>query len=173
MTEKNDKLGSTHEEIQPMLSSDSSLKVLKNVEFQKINENSEEKKNPCPKGRASYLSQLVYFWAGPFVWQGYKNPITLSNLWDLDSNLTSNKLVPKFEAALNPLIEKARSKNISDIPAEKKELDAEKSKESLDLTTEKDVKNETKKGFSLLPALVKKFGASFFLGAFMQITVAG
>ena len=121
MTVEKDKLSSL-EEIQPMLNSDSSDKVLKIVEFQKINENCEEKKNPCPKGKASYLSQLVYFWAGPFVWRGYKNPLTVSDLWDLDSNLTSNRLVPKFEAILNPLIEKARSKNISDTAAEQKEV---------------------------------------------------
>ena len=62
--------------------------------------------------KSSYLSQLLYFWAEPFVWQGYKNPLTLSDLWDLDSNLTSNELVPKFDDALNPLIEKAKSSKL-------------------------------------------------------------
>ena len=68
--------------------------------------------NPCPMRKSSYLSQLLYFWAEPFVWQGYKNPLSLSDLWDLDSNLTSNELVPKFDDALNPLIEKAKSSKL-------------------------------------------------------------
>ena len=94
---------SSQEEQQPMLVENK----LKNVQFQKFNhQDDKELNNPCPRQKASYLSQLVYFWAEPFVWRGYKNPLTTSDLWDLDSNLTSNGLVPKFDANLNPLIGK-------------------------------------------------------------------
>ena len=90
--------------------------------------------------KSSYLSQLVYFWAESLVWKGYKKPLVLSDVWDLDSNLSSSGLVPKFDAALNPLIEKSKI---------------------------------VKKEFSILPALATTFGASFFLGAAMQIIVGG
>ena len=97
---------SPEEEQQPMLVEKN--KSLKNVQFQKFNQENKELNNPCPRQKASYLSQLVYFWAEPFVWRGYKNPLTTSDLWDLDPNLTSNGLVPKFDANLNPLIGNTR-----------------------------------------------------------------
>ena len=124
-----------------------------------------EGENPCPMTKSSYLSQLLYFWAEPFVWKGYKNPLTLSDLWDLDSNLTSNELVPKFDDALNPLIEKAKSSKLS-IDSTKS---TRRSKEDLATSVEKDLK----KGFSVFPALARTFGVSFFIGALMQIIVAG
>ena len=119
-----------------------------------------EGENPCPMRKSSYLSQLLYFWAEPFVWQGYKNPLTLSDLWDLDSNLTSNELVPKFDDALNPLIEKAKSSKLSN---------TRRPKDDLANSIEKDLKN----GFSVFPALARTFGVSFFVGALMQIIVTG
>ena len=115
--------------------------------------------------KSSYLSQLLYFWAEPFVWQGYKNPLTLSDLWDLDSNLTSNELVPKFDDALNPLIEKAKSSKLSSDSTRS----TRRSKDDLANSIEKDLK----KGFSVFPALARTFGVSFFVGALMQIIVAG
>jgi ATP-binding cassette subfamily C (CFTR/MRP) protein 1 len=123
-----------------------------------------EGENPCPMRKSSYLSQLLYFWAEPFVWQGYKNPLTLSDLWDLDSNLTSNELVPKFDDALNPLIEKAKSSKLSITSRSTR-----RSKDDLANSIEKDLK----KGFSVFPALARTFGVSFFVGALMQIMVAG
>ena len=115
--------------------------------------------------KSSYLSQLLYFWAEPFVWQGYKNPLTLSDLWDLDSNLTSNELVPKFDDVLNPLIEKAKSSKISSDSSRS----TRRSKDGLANSEEKDLK----KGFSVFPALARTFGVSFFVGALMQMIVAG
>ena len=107
-------------------------------EFQKTNEN--DQGNPCPMSKSSYLSQLVYFWAESLIWRGYKKPLVLTDVWDLDSSMSSSGLVPEFDAALKPLIEKSKV---------------------------------SKKGFSILPALTKTFGASFFLGAAMQIIVGG
>ena len=124
-----------------------------------------EGENPCPQRNSSYLSQLLYFWAVPFVWQGYKNPLTLSDLWDLDSNLTSNELVPKFDDALNPLIEKAKSSKLSSDPTKS----TRRSKDDKANSIEKYLK----KGFSVFPALARTFGVSFFVGALMQIIVAG
>ena len=110
--------------------------------------------------KSSYLSQLLYFWAEPFVWKGYKNPLTLSDLWDLDSNLTSNELVPKFDDALNPLIEKAKSSKLRSTRSPKDDL-------------ANSIEKDLKKGFSVFPALARTFGVSFFVGAVMQIIVAG
>ena len=102
--EKIQKDSPEEEEQQPMLLVENKLK---NVQFQKFDQGkTKELNNPCPRQKASYLSQMVYFWAEPFVWRGYKNPLTTSDLWDLDANLTSNGLVPKFDANLNPLIGK-------------------------------------------------------------------
>ena len=69
--------------------------------------------------KSSYLSQLVYFWAESLVLLGYKKTLVLSDLWDLDSNMSSSGLLPKFDAALNPLIKESKilKKKLSIFPA--------------------------------------------------------
>ena len=65
------------------------------------------------------MSQLLYFWADSLVLLGYKKTLILSDLWDLDSNMSSSGLLPKFDAALNPLIKKSKilKKKLSILPA--------------------------------------------------------
>ena len=83
-----------------------------------------------------------------------------------------DRVLPRIIILLLSLIENAKTKTINEPPVQYSKLSTGKSKGSLDLSTEKELK-VTKNGFSVFPALVKTFGASFFLGAFMQITVAG
>ena len=117
-----------------------------------LDEPIKESKNHFPKSKASFLSKLVYFWADAFIWRGYHHPITKSDIWPLQPSLTSNKLVEKFE------------KNL--------ESKLENSNVHVDESTEM-ISKENHDGFSILPALVKTFGISFFIGALMQIIATG
>ena len=118
-----------------------------------LDEPIKESVNHFPKSKASFLSKLVYFWAGAFIWRGYHHPITKSDIWPLQPSLTSNKLVEKFEKNLKSKLEKNLNVHVD---------------ESAEM-----ISKENHDGFSILPALVKTFGISFFIGALMQIIATG
>ena len=108
-------------------------------------------------------------WLGPKhalkIW-----PILLAKTATTRLSITPNIIILYYFTFIP--IENAKTKTINEPPVQYSKLSTGKSKGSLDLSTEKELK-VTKNGFSVFPALVKTFGASFFLGAFMQITVAG
>ena len=91
--------------------------------------------------------------------------------WDTSGPASGYWVHINFFALL--FIENAKNKTITEPPVQYSKLSTSKSKGSLDLSTEKELKEVTKNRFSVFPALVKTFGVSFFLGAFMQIIVAG
>ena len=90
--------------------------------------------------------------------------------WDTSGPASGYWVHINFFALL--FIENAKNKTITEPPVQYSKLSTGKSKGSLDLSTEKELK-VTKNGFSVFPALKKTFGASFFLGAFMHIVLAG
>ena len=63
-------------------------------------------RNPVPQLRASYLSRLVYFWADSLLWRGFRNPLTNSDLWDMDPVVTSRGVVPQFDKYLGTISHK-------------------------------------------------------------------
>ncbi|XP_046682849.1 multidrug resistance-associated protein 1-like isoform X3 [Homalodisca vitripennis] len=59
--------------------------------------------NPYPADNASFLSLCFFSWFSPLIWQGYKKPLTLENLWNLRYHDTSAYVVAKFEKQWNKL----------------------------------------------------------------------
>ncbi|KAK2141179.1 hypothetical protein LSH36_1142g00052 [Paralvinella palmiformis] len=44
--------------------------------------------NPCPSSSASVPSRLFFFWPARLVWQGFKKPLELEDMWDLQRAYT-------------------------------------------------------------------------------------
>eukprot|EP00095_Tigriopus_kingsejongensis_P003831 maker-scaffold2698_size13172-snap-gene-0.2 protein:Tk03831 transcript:maker-scaffold2698_size13172-snap-gene-0.2-mRNA-1 annotation:"multidrug resistance-associated protein 1 isoform x1" len=72
--------------------------------------NLERLEKPCPQITASYFSKLVYIWASPLLWKGYRNPLVPEDLWDVDPKLTSRGVVPKFDYHYKQSIDSAHAK---------------------------------------------------------------
>ena len=50
----------------------------------------------CPDQRASFLSQITYFWIDSLILKGFLNSITMLDLWRLNRKETSDYISPKF-----------------------------------------------------------------------------
>ncbi|KAI8616941.1 P-loop containing nucleoside triphosphate hydrolase protein [Chytriomyces sp. MP71] len=54
---------------------------------------------PCPQGSASPLSKLVFHWIQPVFTKGYKQPLTMDDLWEVPTHLEAASMANKFEGA--------------------------------------------------------------------------
>ncbi|XP_049501524.1 ATP-binding cassette sub-family C member 2 [Panthera uncia] len=61
-----------------------------------------------PSFTASFLSSITFSWYDSIVLKGYKQPLTLEDVWDLDEKIKTKTLVSKFEKCMARELQKAR-----------------------------------------------------------------
>ncbi|XP_026918631.1 ATP-binding cassette sub-family C member 2 isoform X7 [Acinonyx jubatus] len=61
-----------------------------------------------PSFTASFLSSITFSWYDSIVLKGYKQPLTLEDVWDLDEKIKTKTLVSKFEKCMAGELQKAR-----------------------------------------------------------------
>lgn len=61
-----------------------------------------------PSFTASFLSSITFSWYDSIVMKGYKQPLTLEDVWDVDEQITTKALVSKFEKYMVEELQKAR-----------------------------------------------------------------
>ncbi len=105
--------------------------------------------NPCPQYSASFFNKLIFSWCTPLIIKGYKNPLTPDLLWDLLPSFRSEVVTKDFEK---------HYLTKSEIFAQPKFT----TKESESMTV-------LKSSRSVLPALVKTFGWSFFTSSVLKL----
>lgn len=124
--------------------------------FKEIDEHEE---NPCPEENASYLSQIIFSWFDTLAWYGYRQPLERKDLWALNPMDKSKYVVPLFENNWKKeVLKSARRMNQpkASFSAHKQEVDIAP------------VKPQTRQP-SLVMALFKTFGPTFFYGGLMKI----
>ena len=105
--------------------------------------------NPCPQYSASFFNKLFFSWCTPLIVKGYRRPLTPDLLWDLLPTYKSEVVSEKFEKYY----------------LTKKEIYTEpkfETKDSESLTI-------LKPSLSVLPALIKTFGVSFFTSSILKL----
>ncbi|XP_077172100.1 ATP-binding cassette sub-family C member 6-like isoform X2 [Paroedura picta] len=55
--------------------------------------------NPCPEGRASFVSRITFWWLLGLLWKGYRQPLRTEDLWSLTRENTSKEIVTQIEEA--------------------------------------------------------------------------
>jgi len=138
---------------------------------------------------ASYLSQILYHWYNGMVWTGVRKAIDYEDLWDLNPQDKSRSVVPIFDKYWSRHWKKTISKlvffyiafsNIR-IPGfyirinvaflYRRAFKVEKSSGKLNgafISVPTSSKDE-KEYISILPALIKSFGVTFFFGSFLKL----
>lgn len=53
--------------------------------------------NPNPVLKSSFFSKILYFWVDPLILKGYKNPLTVDDIYDLNPENSSTEIVGLFE----------------------------------------------------------------------------
>ncbi|KAM5139214.1 ATP-binding cassette sub-family C member 2 [Callospermophilus lateralis] len=71
-----------------------------------FSEKSDSSKNPS--STASFLSSITFSWYDSLVLKGYKQPLTLEDVWDIDEGLKVKTIVSRFEIFMAKELQKAR-----------------------------------------------------------------
>ena len=109
-------------------------------------------KKPCPNYEASFLNKLYYIWVFPLMWRGYRNPLTMTDLWDISPKIASNNINPEFINAFDEAVTKSKQNQVA--PSSKNSAEPVK-----------------KRQVSILPALIKVYGGSFLFGSVLKLCV--
>ncbi|XP_037048609.1 multidrug resistance-associated protein 1-like [Bradysia coprophila] len=112
-----------------------------------------EQRQPNPEIEASFLRKLFFIWFDSFAWMGYRTPLTTDHMWDIRPEDTTRELVPGFEKHWQESVESGKRKAHS------------KAKPSKD-----DSNNKTTNG-SILPAMFKTFGGTFYFAGFLKLAL--
>ncbi|KAG5674807.1 hypothetical protein PVAND_004755 [Polypedilum vanderplanki] len=116
---------------------------------------------PCPEASASFLSRLFFHWFDSFVWLGYRRPLENKDLWSMNAEDTSAEVAPRFLKYWNQSV--AKNSQVEPYNAVQS-ASFKKSSASINFTSGK-----AKKPSSILPALVKAFGATFLFGSVLKL----
>uniref|UniRef100_A0A4W3I1D3 Multidrug resistance-associated protein 1 n=1 Tax=Callorhinchus milii TaxID=7868 RepID=A0A4W3I1D3_CALMI len=107
--------------------------------------------NPCPESKASFLARITFWWFTELTILGYKRPLEAKDLWSLNENDTSEKIVPEL------VYEWKKESN--------KEHENENTEQSEVLLIQKKQNMEP----SLLKALCRAFGPYLMISFFFKI----
>jgi ABC-type bacteriocin/lantibiotic exporter with double-glycine peptidase domain len=66
-------------------------------------------KASCPENRASFLSQLTFWWFNSLAWKGLKRPLVAEDMWKLDKRNQTKHIYRQFERYWQPAIERSKS----------------------------------------------------------------
>ncbi|XP_069851649.1 ATP-binding cassette sub-family C member 2 [Dipodomys merriami] len=61
-----------------------------------------------PSSTASFLSSITFSWYDSMVLKGYKQPLTLEDIWDVDEDIKTKSVVSKFEVFMTRDLQKAK-----------------------------------------------------------------
>lgn len=61
-----------------------------------------------PSSTASFLSSITFSWYDSTVLKGYKHPLTLDDIWDVDEGIKAKSVVSKFEMCMTKNLQKAK-----------------------------------------------------------------
>uniref|UniRef100_A0A3Q3DWN2 Multidrug resistance-associated protein 1 n=1 Tax=Hippocampus comes TaxID=109280 RepID=A0A3Q3DWN2_HIPCM len=119
--------------------------------------------NPCPEPGASFLSKITFWWITRMMMNGYKHPLEEKDLWSLNPEDRSQKVVPRLVQRWNADCQKRKRSEAQcgsfirrGCPPPKESGAAEESEILL-------VKNTKRKEPSLLWALCLAFGPYFLI----------
>nr|CAD7452936.1 unnamed protein product [Timema tahoe] len=116
--------------------------------------------NPSPFLEASFPSRLYFQWFDRFVWKGYRQPVTRSDLWGLNPEDTSKEVVPLFDKHWKRTLSKVHRK-------EEPGTKFHSSSSSVNL-----VNSSTRSRCpSILPALCRAYGLTFLFGCVLLVCV--
>ncbi|CAH1707315.1 unnamed protein product [Chironomus riparius] len=116
---------------------------------------------PCPELSAGFPSKLLFHWFDSFIWRGFRRPLENDDLWQMNPEDTSAEVAPCFLKYWNQSV--AKNSQIAPAPTSQA-ASFKKSSEGINFSNVK-----AKKPSSILPALIKAFGATFMFGSCLKL----
>ncbi|XP_071454824.1 multidrug resistance-associated protein 1 isoform X2 [Hetaerina americana] len=116
-------------------------------------------KNPCPEKAASFLSRILFSWYDSLSWKGFRKPLETNDLWSMNAEDMAKEVVPHFLKHWESSLKKTTQTTVS-------KASFKKTSASVDFESPKLKK---KQQASILPAIFKAFGPTFFFGSCLKI----
>ncbi|XP_055548416.1 multidrug resistance-associated protein 1-like [Wyeomyia smithii] len=118
-----------------------------------------ETKHPNPELRSSFFVRLFFFYFDSYTWKGFRNPLEIEDMHDINPQDASKELVPPFDKYWYESVEKGhRKQQAADKKAGKP-------------TSEFKPYGQT--NGSVLPAIVKAYGGPFWFAGIFQLAISG
>ncbi|XP_074063556.1 ATP-binding cassette sub-family C member 6 isoform X2 [Macrotis lagotis] len=122
--------------------------------------------NPCPESGASFPSKATFWWFSRLVWQGYRKPLELDDLWSLQKENSSEEIISQLEREWKKICNEAQQT--------KDEIEFERSRRTrvestFPSETEAFLQGHQSSRFPLLKAIWKVFNVTFLLGTLSLI----
>ncbi|XP_063235809.1 multidrug resistance-associated protein 1-like isoform X7 [Bacillus rossius redtenbacheri] len=116
-------------------------------------------KNPCPEQNASFLSKLFFSWFDRLAWRGFRKPLEMKDLWNMNPQDTAREIVPVFDKHWEATRRKYDKGSASGASFQKRN-------DSLEFVSGQRAK---KSQVSILPAIFKTFGPMFLFGSMLKL----
>ncbi|XP_043833871.1 ATP-binding cassette sub-family C member 6 isoform X2 [Dromiciops gliroides] len=122
--------------------------------------------NPCPESGSSFPSKATFWWFSRLVWQGYRKPLELDDLWSLGKENSSEEIISQLEREWKKICNKAQQT--------KEEMGFERGGGNRDEATfppetEAFLQGHQSSRLPLLKAIWKVFKVTFLLGTLSLI----
>uniref|UniRef100_A0AAG5CWJ4 ABC-type glutathione-S-conjugate transporter n=2 Tax=Anopheles atroparvus TaxID=41427 RepID=A0AAG5CWJ4_ANOAO len=115
--------------------------------------------NLNPEMKSSFFAKLLFLYFDSFAWKGFRKPLTMEEMYDLNPEDTSRELVPPFDKYWNMSVVSGRQKQIAaDKKAGKKNME---------------YKPHSETNGSSLYAMVRAYGAPFWFAGMIQLAISG
>ncbi|KAJ6635067.1 Multidrug resistance-associated protein 1, partial [Pseudolycoriella hygida] len=123
-----------------------------------------------PKNLASFPNKMLFQWLTPLMRLGYRRPLTDADIFDIDPEKTSRRLAPTFdkyfaESVLRRRLSKAFHLYLTILLSIKKRYNNWKNIKS---DYEDPTDHPTRTQGSIIPAIIKTYGAPFFFAGFLE-----
>uniref|UniRef100_A0A672QV88 Multidrug resistance-associated protein 1 n=1 Tax=Sinocyclocheilus grahami TaxID=75366 RepID=A0A672QV88_SINGR len=120
--------------------------------------------NPCPESGASFLSRITFWWITGLMVTGYKRPLEEKDLWSLNTEDKSQRVVPQLVRRWDQECNKVKRSEVRTAKGEKKDgQPIEESEILLAKTLQKTGEP------SLFCALCRTFGPYFLVSSLYKI----
>uniref|UniRef100_A0A1B0D0A2 ABC-type glutathione-S-conjugate transporter n=1 Tax=Phlebotomus papatasi TaxID=29031 RepID=A0A1B0D0A2_PHLPP len=124
---------------------------------------------PSPELSSSFLRKLFFQWFDPMTWKGYRRPLEIDDMWDLNTDDRSRSLVPDFDKYWYQSVEKNRTKENANINAKKNAQNGYSNGTAFQSSSHN--KPHGKTNGSVLPAMVKAFGGPFWFAGVLKLII--
>uniref|UniRef100_A0A182SGU7 ABC transmembrane type-1 domain-containing protein n=1 Tax=Anopheles maculatus TaxID=74869 RepID=A0A182SGU7_9DIPT len=116
-------------------------------------------KKPNPELSSSFFSKLLFLHFDAFAWKGFRNPLTMDEMYDINPQDSARELVPPFDKHWKKSVEKGRKQQTaSDRKAGKPDIE---------------YKPHSPSNGSVLYTMIRAYGGPFWFAGMLQLAISG
>uniref|UniRef100_A0A182J6S8 ABC-type glutathione-S-conjugate transporter n=1 Tax=Anopheles atroparvus TaxID=41427 RepID=A0A182J6S8_ANOAO len=114
---------------------------------------------PSPELRSSFFGKLLFLHFDSFAWKGFRKPLTMDDMYDINPQDASRELVPPFDKYWKASVERGRKQQmVANRKAGKPTIEC---------------KPHAPSNGSVLYAMIRAYGGPFWFAGMLQLAISG